>query len=71
LQDLFWIVKMKNKRDCPACKEDYLDNSYIHFKGNMKVISIVEHFDNIDKVWQCQKESCKLKITEKGVINDL
>ena len=37
----------------------------------MKVISIVEHFDNIDKVWQCQSKDCKLKITEKGVKNDL
>jgi len=62
---------MKNQRDCPSCKERQNVDSYIHYKGNMKVMSIVEHFDNIDKVWQCQHKDCKLKITEKGVKNDL
>jgi len=46
------------ERQCPKCDR------------SMKLLEIIEWgiSKKFDKYWQCNSRSCKLKITEKGVI---
>jgi len=46
------------ERKCPACN------------NKMKLLQVVEWgvSKKFDKYWQCRQRGCKLKTTEKGVI---